>query len=239
MSHINYALDRINREIPAPVLAAAYGSSARVQRHTTQDEIIRQRVIHRIVNEDTNIVAGQVVTLRIDEAIWRTDQVGHLIEIPMSMTSGRPINSLLGLEYNYAGSVGGDYINPGSTGSSDCYLIPPRTIYIPNTIVSTVVGARVLLGNNEQLSNLPARTKMVYGDLCVLAAKADIYNTLAIGINTYNMNESSVDSRLREIVNSYSDSRELYMELLNGRWTKVHILSDREYHSRYIKAQFS
>lgn len=236
--HINYALGRINFEIPAHLLSLAYRPAPH-DHFNTVDNLIHHQVLMNRVNLDTNIITGTIAMIDLAALSWVGVEDGYLIEIPEHVTQGRPITSVLGIEKYYEGAVGGTPYNPGSTQTGEVYLIPPRTVFTSVFLSGTALSLRCMLGNVDNLANLPERSKEAYGELCVLACKADIYNKLALGVNIYNMSDAAVDGRIRQIVDGYADAQQTYSEMLKGRWSKIHTMADRKFMQRYVKSMIN
>lgn len=233
--HIDYALSRINREIPRKLLNLAFAPESRQRRqYISVDENIRQKVIRSIVNEDDAIVAGTVEVIDLSKVSPRQDENGYIYDITPAMTGGRDVISLMSLEREYYGASG-DPNNMNSTAVNGAYLIGPNSIMVTERIYAGALFARCVLANDEQMSNMPQTSKYVYGQLAVLAAKIYIYNELSLGVVSRGMSESSIDGRTRQLIDSYADSVELYDAMLK-QWVGISAMSDRRYHRRFIRA---
>lgn len=236
---IQYGMQRIVREVPDILLSHAFGSTNWGYRNdrSSLDANIRAEVIEKIVLPDCNIVGGEVITVPLAMAHWEYMENGVRIGIPLGLTHGRHITSILSIELINRGLepyADGQY-GAGATGTPEVFLVAPNTIFIPVNPYNKNSHLRCTIENDENLGNFNQKALLVFGDLCVLAAKGYIFNKLAINITITSNTGGLVDGRLRSIIDEYSDSWEMYKELISIRWKKIALLQDRNQHIRFIQ----
>ena len=236
---IGYSVERILREIPAEVLHQAFGASRWEFQYnrSSLEACIRSEIIEKIVMVDCNIVGGEVITIPLVNAGWTYLEHGVRIDIPLSLSYGRRISSVLSLEmvnrgmepYQISEGV------PGATGTPEIFLVGPNTVFVPVNPYNQNSHLRCTIENDANLGNFNQKALLDFGDLAVAATKGYVYNKLAINISITANTGGMVDGRLREVIDSYSDAFEIYREILRVRWKKINMLQDRNQHLRLIQ----
>lgn len=238
MSYINYAVDRIFREIPEVLIRSAFSQTGwnAFSERLSLEAIVRKEVIEGVVLVDANLVGGEEAEIRLDDLTYRVFENGIRIDIPMSRTQGRSIQSALSIEQVLRNGEGPIIMEgrPGSTGTSEVYIVGPNVIFTPLNLTAGYAFLRCLLMNDPNLANFHPGAMPVFGQMAVLAAKGVIYNKLAINMSIDAMSGGRVDGRMRSIIDGYADAFEQYNELMQGRWKKISILQDRTSHRRLI-----
>lgn len=239
MSYINYAVDRIFREIPEMLLRSAFGQDGwnAFSERLSLEAIVRKEIVERILLVDANLVGGEETEIRLDDLTYRVLENGLRIDIPMSRTEGRQIQSVLSIEQVLRNGEGPAIMEgrPSPTGTSEVYLVGPNVIFTPLNLTAGYAFLRCLLMNDPNLSNFSPGAMPVFAKMAVLAAKGAIYNKLAINMSIDAMTGGRVDGRMRGMIDGYADAFEQYNELLLGRWKKISILQDRKSHRRLIQ----
>lgn len=234
---VNYGVQRILREIPVEILYRAFGENNHYREFNqySLEERIRQEVLQKIVLPDCNIVGGEQRIIDITGLPWDYLPNGIRAQIPLSLTGGRNISSVLAIEQTYRNME--PYGLPGEpapTGHSEVYLVGPNTIFTPLQMSVGAAFLRCVVENDANMSNISQRASYVFGDLCVLAAKASIHTRLSINTTISAMTGGQVDGRLRGIIDGYADAQQLYGELLTKRWKKISLIQDKNFHHRLI-----
>lgn len=237
-SFINYGVERVLREIPEEILHRAFGSNE-WHNHLNRlslEERIRREVLVRTVLPDCNIVGGEMMEIALGNFTWEWLDNGARVEIPMSATRNRKISSVLSIETSYRNTeaYGAFPGEPTPTGHCEVYLVGPNVIYMPIHPGNMNCFLRCVIENDGQMANISPRAMYVFGDLAVLAAKAYVFNKLAVNSTIVSMSGGQVDGRMRGIIDGYADATTMYSELLTVRWKKIALLNDRKWHHRLI-----
>ena len=96
--------------------------------------------------------------------------------------------------------------------------------------------ARVVLSNDENLTNLQLRSYRHFSNLVEHAIKAYIYNELIVQVDVAELRYGQQLGVFKEIVTSYADANSNYLDYLTNTWEKVAFMNDDETHLRFIKA---
>ena len=244
MNRFAYLIEVIKREIPPQILQAAFcptqigvgGFSF------TIDHALRSTIIENWVLRDLNVLSGQEVTVDLAGAYVREVIGGTIVEIPPGLTAGRQISSVLSIIYSNgsqyipaAGSIIAEgHLGPIQVSDSRIQLTGPNTVFVQGGLVSGTSYLRCCLENESDLGNLHPRSLDYYGELCVLAAKAYIYNEMTIRLEGAYINAGVSIGRFAEIVNEWSDSIEIYKEE-RKKARKIGMMQDRTSHQRAIR----
>lgn len=231
---INYGTSRIVAEIPPQILEKAfnphpqYGAGLFKSRvEIIADEIIRKRVV-----PDCNIVGGEQRAISLDNIPNKNVGEAVVFRIPLANTGGRHIVSVLGLETTEANSNRSSLsmlnaaVGPQTLNSSRVELVGPNCIAVQDVIPGIGMFLRCMLANDPELSNFSQQSYLAFGTLCVLAAKATIYNKLFITLGESGTNGGQTNAATQSVIDGYSDSTELYNEFLDKRWRKISKFAD-------------
>lgn len=237
---INYGTTRIMNEIPLELLQKVfnanpvYGAGSLYSR----EQIIADVLVRNRVMKDCDIVGGEQVIIPLNGVPDAITNGAMIYRIPMSATAGRYINSVLALEMGtwngqYAGSNALSAANgPQGSGSHLVKLVGTNTIAVQENIPTANLHLRCILGNDANMNNFNEKSKLAFGQMCVLAAKATIYNKLIIAIGEAGNNGGNTNAATQQMVDSYSDATELYNEFVRTRWAKISKMTDRKTHQR-------
>lgn len=122
------------------------------------------------------------------------------------------------------------------TSTARASLIAENTLMIKDgVILSPNSFARVMLANDENLSNLQIRSYPDFFKLVELAVKAYIYNELIILVDTAELRYGQALGVFKDILTSYSDAEENYQTFLSESWKKVAFMNDQESYTRLLK----
>lgn len=269
MNPISKALDEIKFRIPVQLLQLAFQRDEwdRFNNMISLDEQIRLKVINPRILVDCDLVGGQQITVPLDGlAPLSTDQYMTIFHIPAERLANRTIISVLSLGYmpyqvNFNVGTGNvAYATPNSMNSitQAAQRIGDSVSSIPvlanthaeiighNTIMMReayrmghVYYLRCVVANDEMLNNIRLRSYLNFSKLCELAIKSYIYNKLIIRIDQAYLQGGQELGRVKEIVDSYSESEELYQTYLKENWMKVSFMNDSFAYTRMIKLMTS
>lgn len=254
MTPIEYALDLISNTIPQQLLTLAFKPSQTYGYRDSRslEEHISEHVIYGIIMPDCNLFGGQEVRIKLSEASISQHESGYLIRVPPRLTQGRKIISLLhidGISRNgYTGPSYGtaptaaEHLTEvstfdGGTHINSLHITGTNTIFCTEYLNFGQLMLTCVIENDENMSNLGRRAVATFGDLSVLACKMFIYNKLAIAIGDGASNGGSINSKTREILDSYSDAYQLYREKLKVSWRKQALMQDTNQRLKIIRAQ--
>lgn len=259
MDAINKALEEVENQIPPQILRYAFvGRDSAYNRIPVNiQSLIRDLVIGHRVIKDCNINGGVRDFIKLTGLPFRMTEHGHRIyHVPKSITQGRSIINPLSVGNSHYVDVAMNLNNTSTGGITSLAgkVLDANTLAIPfHTTDVRCVGENIILvediwndlgpdayllavfGNDEMMSNLPPRSWSLFEDLVVLATKAWIYNNCNISIDSGVIEMGMEIGRFREIVDNYSDANQMYRELLDDRWQKHSILSDKTSKKRVIR----
>lgn len=265
LNALTRAVATVRRKIPEEILRYAFVSPYQqwLNNPNVIDDLILKDVIRSRVLVDANLVGGQEDYIRLSGLVFeRTSELMSVVHIPKDRTNGRSITQVLHLSYyDYTANVNSNAmmnfnacsITPlamagmavansfnqmGMTGTSRLELIGENTVLIKDPAISVQNAVlRCVLSNDEELNNLSVRSYVAFCEMATLAVKSHIYNTTVVkmdeGVAQFGRNIGAY----RQVIDSYADAEEQYIEFLTGRWQKIAFINDRESYTRFIRAQ--
>lgn len=260
MNPISRAIQEIKFKIPDQLLQAAFTNRKLWERvgPDTITENIKAAVIRPRVMVDADIVGGTEVLIRLEGFMTsRPDDFTSIYRIPKSVTQNRSIMSVLNVTFNdptgiaYYGMATGcqstqmmataqGLLDAAGTipvtSTASVQLIGENVVMVRDTtILPANCYLRCMLASDENMSHLQLRTYRHFAKLCELAVKAYIYKTLVIDVDVAELYGGHQLGRFREVLDSYSDSEELYDTYIKEVWTKVSHMNDREQYTRTLR----
>lgn len=259
MNPVQRIIADIKWNIPIEVLNAAFyrREFGRQLTPINIDELIRERVIEQKVRVDCDLVGGTELLIPIhDLAFEMWDNYRFCYRIPRDRTDGRNITRVVGVVLgnfvvngsSYAGS--GDYSQPLDASNSvlaaqsaipyvastDVQLIGPNTILVSDIMTTTTaMHLRCFVENDADFNNLSLPTIHRFSELCTLATKAYIYNTLKIPMDMGQLVGGMNLGAFKEVIEEYRDSNQLYNEFLLNKWKRLAILNDPMAKRRHVR----
>jgi len=244
MQHVNYLLDTIKRNIPIEILERSFFTPQSLQVLVPSlDHTISRTIINDWVLRDISMVGGNLVNILMDRCKLSPVLGGIIITIPEAATGGREVNSILSVYQsgtragNNGNAVSNAVLGVAIVGSSRVQPVSRNTFFIEIDTVSPGNVIRASLEHDSNFGNVSPRAMIRLGELTVLATKAYIYNHMVIRIEQAAIINGVSIGAFSNIIESYSDSFELYTEFLRGTWRKVNYLDDRASHANIIRLQ--
>jgi hypothetical protein len=137
---------------------------------------------------------------------------------------------------NAANAVFNSHSSAPPISTSSVTLIAENTIMIRDTNrIVTNNYLRCVLGNDENLNNMPFRAIPKFCKLVELAVKSYIYNTMMLKIGESFLAGGQELGHFKTMVESYSDSEEMYQTYITEVWSKVAFMADDIKKIRWIK----
>jgi hypothetical protein len=175
-------------------------------------------------------------------------------KIPKTYTENKSITSVLSAGYDY--SVYG--ASSPISGATDVIglankLADATTGYAPNTTIeaslvgdntvairnfhnpSDIKNLKVVLSNDPSMNNLNPTTIPAFSKLVTLAVKAWIYTNMTIPLDSAALSGGMEIGRVKDIVDEFADSNELYQTYLEETWTKVAFMDDRKAYNQHLR----
>ena len=121
------------------------------------------------------------------------------------------------------------------TATNRVDLIGENTIYVSDTVrlpTSSVLQCK--LANHEDMQNLQPRYYLQFAEMVVHAVKAYIYNKLVLEIGAGELMFGQQLGRFKEIVESYADANQNYIDFRNQKWGRISIMADRPAYMRQV-----
>lgn len=225
---MEYALRRIQEEIPAELLSSAFKTHQYYGAHDTYslEQLIQNRVLDNIVFNDCAMLGGRTAMVPIYDLNFSNIDAGDLFIIPLSRTNGRHIISVEGVEQGYAGMENLSIPHyPVATGSSQVELVGPNTVLVRELSGYGNTFLRCRIEESRTLQDYSPRVMPLFGDMCVEAAKMAVFNSLNIKLGDASTNGGTTNQYLRSALDQFSDAVSVYREL-RDRWGKVSIMQD-------------
>lgn len=266
MSAIQKALSDIKFVVPPQILFEAFKDPSAGRFNTparSLDEIIKEKVLYPRVLTDCNLVGGSYSIIDLSNLTPMVPTVNQYVyQIPDTLTGGRKIMSALSVSYipytasfyanQYLGIGNGNNLtnnaerifnsqaSVAAISTARVELIGHNLVLITDkNVISPVYAVRVILENDEYLSNIQPRSWLVFSELCALAIKSYIYNTLAIQMDTAYLHGGQELGVFKDIVDSYSNAEEDYKVKLKEVWQAVAVMNDFAQHGKFLKLQIS
>lgn len=151
----------------------------------------------------------------------------------MNLNSNNPLNAV-------ANRVGNSASSTGVMSNAHLELVAYNTILVyANYRAITNFGVRVVLENDNNMSNIQPRSFKNFGMLCVLAAKAYLYNKLIIPINSGMLAGGQDLGMFKSMLENYSSAEEEYRVFLKEIWGAVAFMNDTTRYNRYLGSMLS
>lgn len=265
MNPIVKAIDDLKYTIPIQILQLAFQRDLYNQYNPnlSLDQHIRLKVINPRVLVDCNLAGGPQVVVPLDGVQpMYADQFTTVFEVPPHKLANRTILSVLSVSYlpylasfNMSGG-GATYASPGSMNSvtqaaqrigDAVSSIPVLSNAVVDLIghnvfsvaepyrVSSIYYLRCVLENEENLNNIRPRSILNFSRLVELAVKSYIYNKLIVRIDRAYLEGGQELGRVKEIIDGYAESEEMYRTYLKEVWAKVAVMNDVPSYDRLIK----
>jgi hypothetical protein len=261
MNPITKALDEVMFRIPREILKVVFLEPYQQYRDLPADikERIRFMVLQQRVLVDCNLVNGVETRIDLSDVPSETVDNGYttVFQIPKSKTNGRSILSVFDVTFGnlyHSQSGYGMYSNGRSSpalqmaatvmesqlrtpniGTTRVELIGENVVMVQGSVIlPQSLYLRCSLENDENLSNIQARSYLVFARLVELAVKAYIYNSYIIQLDMGELRGGVQVGKFKEIVEGYSDAETMYQEHLNEVWAKVAFMNDQESMHRFI-----
>lgn len=223
------------------------------------DDQIKSKVITGWIAPDLDNFAGVEDTIPLSLGTRETyDSWNVIYKFDSRALGNRTINKvhevLYGMESGYGAGNYGPISPQGSkmnhvmrditrastgaptTGTAYVELIGPNIVLINDSnALSSWAYLRCTLSFDDTFSEIKPIYRSDFAQVAVLAAKAFIYNTLVIDVDEGVIRSGKALGRFREILDSYSDSLEVYDDLMNTKMRKIMIMNDTEQYRKVMK----
>lgn len=263
MNCLLYSINEINNQIPSQLLYEAFtiDEEPNTINLTSLDDKILRKLLKKRVLLDTNIIGGvEMLIPLVNISPTYYENYYTIYQIPPEETMNREIISALSIVTmplsGIFNQVGG-YIGNTTTQNSSVLNVADRigqsvapSMILSNTHLEIVghntilvnanyrllgnVGLRVLVENDSNLNNIQPRSYKAFSFMCVLAAKAYIYNKLIIPVNSGYLASGQDLGMFKNILESYSSAEEDYRNFISERMGSVLFMNDTTRYSRFL-----
>lgn len=256
MDIITYALDMVKNTIPVKILKLAYDDRVDWRKTAISlDEQILRKTIRGRVKIDVDISGGETIIINLNGLNpIQLDKYNYIFEIPGERVNFRTILSCLSVNYMAFNSVTPNQLSGIATPQSnmindvlsaahramdsrsnipivsnaECLVVGHNTIMVRNHIITaSVVQARLVVTNDENLNNIPIRSAPFFGQLCVWAVKSFIYKELLVAIEQGYLERGQELGVIKNYVDNLSDAEENYQTYKREVWDAVGVMSNR------------
>ena len=260
---VQRAIQDLKYRVPLQILKETFKDDTNSWRSSpvSLDEQIMAKVIRPRVLIDCDLAQGVEAFINLDGLTpVLTDQITLVYHIPKDRTQNRSILSALSVGYvnfslsfnstgvgtvspqsvndvlNVANAVFNSHSSAPPISTAIVSLIAENTIMIrdSNRIITNNY-LRCVLGNDENLNNIPFRAIPAFCKLVELAIKSYIFNTMMIKIGETYLSGGQDLGVFKTIVEGYSDAEQMYQDQLII-WGKIALLSDKISMPRFIKS---
>lgn len=269
MNILQKALAEVRYSLPNEILQIAFidkGINYRAAPISLEERIMSKVIRPRVI-VDIDIAGGELMIVDTSGVIPQLVDVRTMVfELPAEKVMYKTILAVLSASYiptggNFNQTTMPYQITPQSQGSdlmsagmrvgnamansqplsnSEVELIGYNTVLIRQQMrVSNVYSLRVMVGNEENLNNLPIKAIPYFSKLCVLAVKAYIYNTLLVAMDENFIYRGQQLGVIKSIIEGYADVNEMYQVFLKENWSGVAYMSDHGRMRRFIKLSIS
>ena len=122
------------------------------------------------------------------------------------------------------------------TSTARVQLIGENVVMVRDTVLLPAnIYLRCIIANDENMSHLQLKSYRDFANLGVLAVKAFIYNDYVIKMDLGELSGGQVIGRFKEIIDTYSESEELYQTYITEKWQKISFQQDHEQMGRFLK----
>jgi len=246
--------------IPIEILNVAFVKREFGQRvlPVNVDELIREKIIEGKVRPDCDLVGGTEIVVPLSDLRYEQwDQYRLCYQIPRERTGGRNITRchsvIIGNQYFTGSAFSG--LNDGTSqtlqavqgvlasvtsipivATYDVQLVGPNMVLVSDvSMMNSQLQLRCYVENDADFNNLRSTAIQRFSEMCVLATKAYIYNTLKIPMDMGQLVGGMQLGAFKEIVDSYSDAAQLYQEFLLHKWKRIAILNDPMAKKRHVR----
>ena len=264
MKFFDYCLLAIKRTIPPHILNTIFKKNYELfdiyPELTTVDEGIRQKIFRERILIDLNIVGGVELVIPVIGAGEILDDFNHIYRIPKTQTQNRNIISVLSYTManpnfpsapmNLPMRDGSMYGRSGSlvmeahgtipiTSSANASLVGENTILLRDTYLLPLVAYfKVLVSNDDELSNISPKNFITISQLAILATKSYIYNQHIIRMSEGEIRGGYELGVFKSKVEEYADSEELYNDMLKTKIMKILFMNDKPAYHNYVRSGF-
>lgn len=252
MNAISYAISMIGKKIPKEILNKTFISQVAYMTRipVSAESRIKELVINNRVLDDINIIGGTHITVPLDGLAQEyVENNAVVIHIPKHRTQGRSILTVHSVAFGAAAVAGivsnplvqgGDHANAQQqmlSGISSIPYVSEAQVTLITEGVVMIQGVNMMSGsmylrceveNDSNLNNIKRRSYLAFGQLCTLATKAYIYNEMVIQMDIGYIEGGATFGKITEIIDSYADAEDEYLEFLTTKWAKVNKLNDFE-----------
>jgi len=242
MNNSHYLLTSIKREIPIEILNLVFMDFNRANTlPRSLDYEIKKNILHEWVLADCNLVGGIQAIVDITGIRREETKGGLLIYVGFGPTSGKLITSVLSIGYGYssyfalAPGISSALTEPTQTSDTRIELVGENLVYVEGFVGINITNLRCVLENDKDFNNISPRSLVKLAHMAVLATKAYIYNKARVKFGTATIINGIDMPQIIDTVNSYSDSMEMYRDMLVNVWTKINIMNDRISRNRLVR----
>ncbi len=259
---ITKALDEVKYKIPEQILNAVFIKRDKMYRDipASIDEIIMREVVRPRVMVDCNLIGGTEAFVYLDGVPFtRTDDYTSVYRIPKALTQNRSIISVKNITFSDPTKVSSYGVAAGQqnttmmqaasgvmdahgsipvTSTARVQLIGENVVMVRDTIVLPAnIYLRCVLANDENMSHIQLKSYRAFAQMIVLAVKSYIYNEYVIRLDIGELFAGQALGRIKEVLDSYADSEELYQTFLTEKWEKIALMNDSESYTRLLRLQ--
>lgn len=259
MGPIQRAIDDLKFRIPPRILEIVF--LKRTQRFYATAKSIDEQILNQVVKPrvlvDCDVVGGVETQIQVGDLDYEVfDDYTFIYRIPKDRTQGRSILSPLSLMYtnpNRSTTYGLDLgfntstmMHAGQavmdshaaipvTSTSRVELIGENVVMVKDSVVPPLNAyLHCIVSNDSELSNIKMRSWPSFCKLVELAVKSYIYNTYIVELDLGELVGGQQLGRVKDIIEGYADSEELYQTHLREKWMKTALMNDGASYTRLL-----
>ena len=255
------SIEDLKFKIPRRILEAVFierNSNWRQSQYNI-DENIMSTVVRPRILVDCNLVGGAEVYIPLEGVPKeRVNDYTSVYRIPKNKTQGRSILSVSNITFSDptrmssmgTGATQGNSMllragqavmdamgNIPLTSTANVQLIAENVVMVRDTIVLPAnIYLRCTIANDENMTHIQPRSYRHISKLVEYGVKSYIYNYLVIEMGSTMLQGGQDLGIFKDIVDSYSDSEELYETHLREVIEKVQFMNDNTTYTRFLKS---
>lgn len=221
------------------------------------DSVIMNQVIVGRVAIEVNLCSGTEARIPLKGiGCERAGPNMFIYRIPDELTGGRLITQTYNI--SYGNGMYAPTRSPAMNNSSNQLdaMAAVMSSYAPiadtNTPYVKIIGHNTILVEDSKgryndgwltcqlthepnFGNVQPAYYNKFGEMCVLAVKAEVYNQLVIDLDEGQLKAGMSLGRIREIVDSYADAEQMFQDFLRDKWKVSSIMNDRDKYNKILR----
>lgn len=245
---IQYAIQYVKRDIPKEIFNFAFrGTEEIIDKYTTLDDKIRNKVVEPILKMDLNCTGGVNINIPLSSCSIKKDMSYFIITVPKILTNYKSIIAVMNIMQQFTpSSINTGMFTRSSNAMTQLATKALNSVDTPKIITTSrleIIGDNIILvqnpsnllttgimncdvENNSNLENIQPRYFPFIGKLLLNACKQYIYTNNIVSLDVGAAYGGHDISTIKEIISDYRDAGEEYDRMISEEWPKISLLND-------------